>query len=399
MEITNIGLALSGGGYRAAVYHLGVLARLSDDGLLEKVAAISSVSGGTLGTGLLLALNNLQWPSSQAYFNTILPEARRRLTMDNLEWGLIEATLLTFLGWPFSLFFSRAKRLSDVLADKWGLTAPLSKLPRRPRWFINATCYESGKDWRFDREQAGDYLIGHTHETDRIPLSDAMAASAGFPGLVGALPFKVHKYHWQRRPAADPCDTPVDTRAVFPVVHLWDGGVYDNQGLEVFHEFDYSFRGWQSGVDFLVVSDASGRAHPEPYRIGLNAIMRIITGVMMDQIRSLRARAVVARLKARELKSPGLYLQIGRTGECQLRHAGLTEAALLAQVRAEQLPPDVVARTEHLQTTIRRLTPEEFGHLFRHGYEITDTNLFAYYPETFARSPYLSSRWAAVVPA
>jgi predicted acylesterase/phospholipase RssA len=43
-----IGLALSGGGVRAAVFHLGVLKRLADEGLLESVSAISTVSGGSL---------------------------------------------------------------------------------------------------------------------------------------------------------------------------------------------------------------------------------------------------------------------------------------------------------------------------------------------------------------
>ncbi|UJF33947.1 patatin-like phospholipase family protein [Paenibacillus hexagrammi] len=43
-----IGLALSGGGYRASLFHLGVMARLADDGLLNKVRVISSVSGGSI---------------------------------------------------------------------------------------------------------------------------------------------------------------------------------------------------------------------------------------------------------------------------------------------------------------------------------------------------------------
>lgn len=42
----NIGIALSGGGYRATVFHLGVLARLSEDNLLDQISFISTVSGG-----------------------------------------------------------------------------------------------------------------------------------------------------------------------------------------------------------------------------------------------------------------------------------------------------------------------------------------------------------------
>ena len=52
-----IGLALSGGGFRATVFHLGVLARLAEDKRLEDVTALSTVSGGSLCIGLVYALN------------------------------------------------------------------------------------------------------------------------------------------------------------------------------------------------------------------------------------------------------------------------------------------------------------------------------------------------------
>jgi NTE family protein len=39
-----IGLALSGGGYRAAAYHLGTFRALNRLGILDKVDVISSVS-------------------------------------------------------------------------------------------------------------------------------------------------------------------------------------------------------------------------------------------------------------------------------------------------------------------------------------------------------------------
>ena len=43
-----IGLALSGGGYRAAAYHIGTLRALHKLGILDKVDVISSVSGGSI---------------------------------------------------------------------------------------------------------------------------------------------------------------------------------------------------------------------------------------------------------------------------------------------------------------------------------------------------------------
>ena len=49
----SIGVCMSGGGYRAAAFHLGTLSYLYDAGLGDKVTQISTVSGGTF-TGCLL---------------------------------------------------------------------------------------------------------------------------------------------------------------------------------------------------------------------------------------------------------------------------------------------------------------------------------------------------------
>ncbi len=75
-----IGIALSGGGERAVVFHLGVLARLADEGLLEEITFLSTVSGGSMTIGLVHALLGNRWPGSAAFLTTVVPEARRRLT-------------------------------------------------------------------------------------------------------------------------------------------------------------------------------------------------------------------------------------------------------------------------------------------------------------------------------
>ena len=60
MKIT---LALSGGGFRATVFHLGVLgACLARENHMEDVVLLSTVSGGSLCTGLVFALNEFKWP-------------------------------------------------------------------------------------------------------------------------------------------------------------------------------------------------------------------------------------------------------------------------------------------------------------------------------------------------
>src|SRR5450759_332486 len=55
-----IGLALSGGGFRAMLFHAGALLRLNELGVLSRVARISSVSGGSIAAGYL------DWPSARS---------------------------------------------------------------------------------------------------------------------------------------------------------------------------------------------------------------------------------------------------------------------------------------------------------------------------------------------
>jgi predicted acylesterase/phospholipase RssA len=60
-----LGLALSGGGFRAALFHIGVVARLADEGLLRQVRVISTVSGGAI-VGALYYLHVLRLLESKA---------------------------------------------------------------------------------------------------------------------------------------------------------------------------------------------------------------------------------------------------------------------------------------------------------------------------------------------
>lgn len=54
-----VGLALSGGGYRAMLYSLGSLWRLNELGWLRKIDMITSVSGGSILNGVLAT----RWPN------------------------------------------------------------------------------------------------------------------------------------------------------------------------------------------------------------------------------------------------------------------------------------------------------------------------------------------------
>jgi NTE family protein len=383
----NIGLALSGGGFRATVYHLGVLARLAEEYKLEEISFLSTVSGGSLCAGLVYAQNGHQWPTSEAFLDQVLPAARYLLTSVDLQYGLIQR-LLTF---PFGGLETRADDLSDLLQERWGVTALLSDLPAEPRWLINTTCYETGWNWRFERFQIGDYLFGYTENT-MVPISEAMAASSGFPGLIGALKFDTTSSEWFRyansgelppspESVAAQHRTPIDP--MFPAVHLWDGGLYDNLGLVPLHNF---LGGWRQGVDFLIASDASSKPGIEEYRIGVKAAGRI-TDILLDQVRSLRTRAVIERMINHQ--APGGFLRIGNLCEKVLTAAGKPGHA--AEFCPDCLPSEAVHAAEAFATVIRRLTEDEFDLLFRHGFEVADYTLYGYHEDEFSYigySPY-----------
>jgi predicted acylesterase/phospholipase RssA len=81
-----IALALSGGGYRAMLFHTGVLIRLNELGLLKEVSRVSSVSGGSISAAYLgLIWKRLTWQDGVAtnlrdiYVEDILNFSRRSI--------------------------------------------------------------------------------------------------------------------------------------------------------------------------------------------------------------------------------------------------------------------------------------------------------------------------------
>jgi NTE family protein len=384
-----IGLALSGGGFRATIYHLGVLARLAEQNRLEEVTFLSTVSGGSLCAGLVYAQSGFHWPASQHYLNIVAPNARKLLTTQSLQGSLIWRFLTSLISSPLKFLETRADDLSALLQKHWGITIHVRDLPEQPRWMINTTCYETGKNWRFERSRMGDYVFGYSADPP-VPLSDALAASAGFPGLIGALTLDARPHQWfkyKRAPggASESRETE-PAQPAYPSVHLWDGGVYDNLGLEPLHNF---VGGWRQGIDFLIASDASGKPGPATYQPGIPALFRIISGVMMDQIRSLRSRAALERMINH--KDPGGFLQIGNT--CREVLEPSPKKGDIPRLCPACLSAEDAGRAAKFETTIRRVTPAEFELLFRHGFEVADYTLYAYHPDEFPYVGYANSRW------
>ena len=355
-----IGLALSGGGVRATVFHLGVLVRLARQSLIENITFLSTVSGGSLAVALFRACSDNTWPDSEAVLQHTIPKTRRLLTARGLDWACLRYMLLH----PWTLRHGRAAAVAGALQDCWGVVGSLSDLPDNPRWIINATCYETGKNWRFMKKRMGDYVSGYV-AFPRLPITQAVAASSAVPGLVGSLTLDTGRFEWF---AYDGTGTPRSHDPKSRTLTLWDGGVYDNLGVEALFKPTGGFR---DGFDFLIVSDASAPVKLENRT--LRAPLRLLD-IATDQVRGLRARAVVSHLQCNP--GSGVYLKIGNTEERIYREANCSSMA--ARIRGDSLGISEVQEAASMSTTLRKWTTHEYDLLFAHGYQVTDATLSAY---------------------
>lgn len=374
LSALKIGLALSGGGVRAAVFHLGVLARLATDRLLEQVTFISTVSGGSMVIGLVYGLGDNRWPDSRNYLSSIAPAARARLTRTSIQ----RAATIETIRRPWLIVQGRAKVIADVLQREWGMVGQLKDVPGEPPWVINATTYETGKNWRFMPQRMGDYRVGYVVEPN-IPLADAVAASAAFPGLIGSLVLDTQGFTWNRYISGQlvPIDHPPPSK-----LHLWDGGVYDNLGVEALFKPGRTAGAYRDEYNFLIVSDASA-----PFDGGSTprwkSPLRLID-IATSQIRSLRSRMLIDHF----VRNPdsGVYLRIGNSASYLLREAGVDEATqrLVADACLSKLD---IAAAASVGTHLRQLSESEFDRLYRHGWEVTDCTLSSRHSTRFQYQP------------
>ena len=354
-----VAIALSGGGVRAVAFHCGVLRRLALDGLLERTTFVSTVSGGSLLTGLILCQNDYRWPRSEEFLERVLPQVTKCLTTATLQWSYVWRVFAV----PWRLAQGRARILARQLEAQWGIAGSLQELPSVPRWIINATCYETGKNWRFSQPRMGDYLSHYVLEPD-VPIADAIAASAAVPGLIGPLVICSDHYNWHSYEGGQLVPTSTPARRY----ELWDGGVYDNLGLEPLFKPNGDFR---DGLDLLVVSDASAPLELTPRTLSrmlrpAHRVLRLVD-IASDQVRGLRSRAVVAEFARTE--GTGVYFRMGNTVE------QIYSAVGRAAPPGNHLGAEDVSRAGTFPTTLRRLTQPEFNRIHRHGFEVADATL------------------------
>jgi predicted acylesterase/phospholipase RssA len=314
-----IGLALSGGGFRASLFHLGVLARLAELDLLRPVEVISCVSGGSIvGAYYYLMVRRLletraDKDITRDDYIRIVKEMIVQFTagvQQNIRTRVIVNPLknLRMLLWEG---YSRTNRAGELYekhlyarikdggenAERWlnDLTiAPWTMQgegkaekdtnfsPKYQNWrrdakvpilVLNAATLNTGHTWQFTASWMGESPEGIDTEIDgndrlrrmyyadaperyrRIRLGDAVGASAGVPAIF----------------------EPMTLDNLYPdrIIRLVDGGVCDNQGLGSLFEQD---------CRVMLVSDASGQMESQP------ASSRGILGVLLRSNAIFQAR-------------------------------------------------------------------------------------------------------------
>lgn len=341
-DTLKIALSLSGGGIRAMVFHLGVLRFLAERGLLEHVERISTVSGGSLLVGLILQENKVTWPLSQKFLEAVYPELRKKLCETSLQWG---AARQLFNPWNLQFILSRANLLALALEREWGVCCKLSELPITPEWSINGTTAENGKRFRFKKTDIGDYQLGYA-APGNFPLSKAIAMSAAFPGGFGPLRINTRSFNWRKRAWDAPVETeePVDIN--YKALHLYDGGVYDNLGLEPF--FDPG-QGKSKHPENVIIASDAGAPLPSGFSFFVLNPFRLkrVADIMSDQAHALRVRTFSNYLQ--QGPGRGAFIYIGM----EVNAEGSSKSAEFAS---------------NFPTTLRRIDLSEFDRLADHGY-------------------------------
>jgi NTE family protein len=216
-----LGLSLSGGGYRAMLFHLGAFYRLNELGLLPKIKRIASVSGGSLAAAALaIGWNNLKFDSEGIAENltAAVSEPLLNLADRNIDIKAIALGLLPGLN---------AARVAAHFYDRFLCHgAKLQDLPGSPKFVFIATNLQTGSIWRFSKEYAADYQVGQWFKPD-LPLSTILSASAGFPPYLSPCRISVPDGNIKITEGAILNCFPFNRHLV-----LTDGGVYDNLGLE-----------------------------------------------------------------------------------------------------------------------------------------------------------------------
>lgn len=283
-EPKRIGLALSGGGFRAALYHLGVFRQLQEWGILWDIDLISSVSGGSIAGGYI-ALN---WGDDAA--------------LDGLEDYLTSqsVTKTSFFAGAISPFESRTEALANAYDRQLFRGATLKDYKPGPRSYIGTTNLATGNYFAFVAggnrpAEIGEHELGfQSAMASNLRVADAVAASSAFSPIFPPMRLDHDKY-----------------KSSLDFVTLTDGGFYDNLAIN-------PLLAQINQIDIALISDAGKpfAIDDSPTESGFMAVRRAID-IMAEQVRSLQFSRLVSMHKANSGPRP-IWFSIDSELGCEL---------------------------------------------------------------------------------
>lgn len=358
-----IGLALSGGGFRATLYHLGLVRFLRDAGLLANVTHVTAVSGGSIFAAHL-GLNWGRYTGSAGEFDAAAAEL--------LAFVRLDVRNRIIRRYPLGFSVRWARRLAGLSNRKLTLTGLLEyhyekylygdtslfQLPEHPHLHLLSTNLSEGCLCSFNRD--GLWKIcreaGRPSRVDRVPIGlatvpMAVAASSAFPGFFPPLEL-----------------TGADVGAKhgeFGRQAYTDGGVYDNLGVRMFRYLAHGSAADQRPWDGVLVSDVGKpfEVRTQARAAGLIRTALRATDILMDRVWQLENETFK--------DTPGFAF------------ARITEV-----VDPEQDPtalhPEVQRQLPGIRTDLDRFSEVEISSLIRHGYCVARKTCRAH-PEVFGK--------------
>lgn len=343
---TTIGLALSGGGFRATLFGLGSLWRLNDAGLLGRLNRITSVSGGSILAGVLAhRWRQLAFDDGRASnFEQVVAQPVREFCSHTID---ISTALLGHLT-PFITAgeFLARRYGKDLFGATLLREIPNAAIESAPRFIFYATNMQTGRSFRFSQAYLADYTLGISRHSDLL-LSTAVAASSAFPPIFSPVVLHTDPADWEKPLRDLPNLDNLRQRIV-----LADGGIYDNMGLEALVD----------KVDIVLVSDAGApfEIDESPFEDDLLQLGRV-RDILIDQTRALRKRWLVGDFAAG--RRQGGYWGIG------------TEIGAYEDAQALVSDNAVTTRLQSIPTRLKRFEARDQGQLINWGYALTDSAL------------------------
>ena len=352
-----IALCLSGGGYRAAIFHAGALRRLNELGVLAKIDAISCVSGGSIIGGFLaqlirdgLKIVDGRYEGLEARLEPFFAFMRRDIRT--------LSTLARLKIWEPA--GAAPRRLERYYQEMVGQTA-LGDLLDRPRFIFCATNLFFANSWVCERGRIGDFMAGYVRPPpDDWTLARAIALSSCFPPIFdparAGLDPKLYS-----KPMDPSGDDEVDVSEeeankldqARRLIELTDGGVYDNLGLEPV---------WKSYATILV----SDGGKPMQHRF-VPAGLRVMRyqQVINNQVLALRKRWLIDTFER------------AKRGVDDDTFNGTYWGVMSATTRYRKsvthgYSKGLAVRVANVRTDLNPFSPNEIAVLEKHGYELAD---------------------------